>query len=260
MLTVAPELKREPVVVEVKERVALITGAGRGIGQAIARRLYRDGLAVALTDVDAAAVEAAGREIDPSGNLRLAVACDVSSAAAVDQLVDTVLGRFGRLDVLVNNAGITRDNLLLRMKDEEWDSVIGVNLTGAFLCLRAVVRQMMKKRSGRVINISSVVGLMGNAGQANYCAAKAGLIGLTKSAARELASRGITVNAIAPGFIQTAMTDALPEEAKNRLQGAIPMGRLGTVDDVAAAVSYLASADADYVTGQVLQINGGMYM
>lgn len=175
-------------------------------------------------------------------------------------MVSQALSSMGRIDILVNNAGITRDNLLVRMKDDEWNAVLNVNLKGAFLCTQAVIRSMSKQRYGRIINIASIVGVMGNAGQANYAASKAGLIGFSKTVAREYAERGVTVNAVAPGFIDTAMTQALPEEARKTLMAQIPMGRLGTVDDVALAVSFLASDDASYMTGQVLHVNGGMYM
>jgi 3-oxoacyl-[acyl-carrier protein] reductase len=190
----------------------------------------------------------------------IAVAGDVAVTADADRLVDAAVAAYGRLDILVNNAGITRDGLLLRMKDEDWDAVLNVNLKGAFLCTRAAAKVMSKQRYGRIINISSVVGEMGNAGQANYCASKAGLLGLTKSVARELARRNVTVNAVTPGFIVTDMTEALPEKTREELASQIPLGRLGDAEDIAHAVLFLASDGAGYVTGQVLGVNGGMYM
>jgi len=246
--------------VSLKGKVALVTGGARGIGRAIAERLGSAGADLALFDVlpelEAAAAElAAGLGVKVRG-----YRVNVTVAAEVDAAVEAVLRDLGRLDVLVNNAGITRDNLLMRMKDEEWDAVLAVNLKGAFLCTRAVARPMLKQRSGRIVNIASVVGLMGNAGQANYAASKAGLIGLTKSSAKELASRGVTVNAVAPGYIRTAMTDQLSAEQKNKMLGLVPLGRMGEAADVAAAVAFLASDDAGYVTGQVLTVDGGMVM
>jgi 3-oxoacyl-[acyl-carrier protein] reductase len=243
-----------------KGKVALITGGARGIGRAIAERLGSAGADLALFDV-LPDLEAAAAELAAKLGVRTkACKVNVTVAAEVDAAVEAVAKDFGRLDVLVNNAGITRDNLLMRMKDEEWDAVLAVNLKGAFLCTRAVSRTMLKQRSGRIINIASVVGLMGNAGQANYAASKAGLIGLTKSCAKELASRGVTVNAVAPGYIRTAMTERLTPEQKNKMLQLVPLGRMGEAADVAAAVAFLASDDAGYVTGQVLTVDGGMVM
>ncbi|MBN1459738.1 MAG: 3-oxoacyl-[acyl-carrier-protein] reductase [Armatimonadetes bacterium] len=241
--------------------VSLITGARRGIGRVIALRLASLG-PVALNDVAAGQEElnAVADEIRAAGGTALAVPGDVTEAESVDAVVGKVMAEFGRLDVLVNNAGITRDGLLLRMTDEQWRTVIEVNLTGAFVCTRAAAKIMLRQRSGRIVNMASVVGVMGNAGQANYSASKAGLIGLTKSTARELASRGITVNAIAPGFIVSPMTDQLSDEAKEKLFSAIPLGRLGTAEDVAEAVAFLASPASSYITGQVLKVDGGMHM
>jgi 3-oxoacyl-[acyl-carrier protein] reductase len=199
-------------------------------------------------------------EIKEKGGEAIAVAGDVAVTADADRLVDAAVAAYGRLDILVNNAGITRDGLLLRMKDEDWDAVLNVNLKGAFLCTRAAAKVMSKQRYGRIINISSVVGEMGNAGQANYCASKAGLLGLTKAVARELARRNVTVNAVTPGFIVTDMTEALPEKTREELASQIPLGRLGDAEDIAHAVLFLASDGAGYVTGQVLGVNGGMYM
>ena len=242
-------------------RVALVTGGSRGIGRACAERLAKDGFEVYLTYVSRPEeAEKAVAAIVEAGGEAKAFRLDASSREAVsaffaDEIKDKV-----SLEVLVNNAGITKDGLLIRMKDEDWDKVIQVNLTGAFACLREAAKIMVKQRSGRIVNISSVVGQMGNAGQANYVAAKAGLIGLTKSAARELSGRGITVNAVTPGFIQTDMTSVLPEAVVSKMLESIPLGRLGAPEDIAAAVSFLAGPGAGYVTGQVLAVNGGMYM
>lgn len=242
-------------------KVALVTGGSRGIGRACAERLAKDGFEVYLTYVSRPEeAEKTVAAIVEAGGEAKAFRLDASSREAVsaffaDEIKDKV-----SLEVLVNNAGITKDALLIRMKDEDWDKVIQVNLTGAFACLREAAKIMVKQRKGRIVNIASVVGQMGNAGQANYVAAKAGLIGLTKSAARELSSRGITVNAVTPGFIQTDMTSVLPEAVVSKMLESIPLGRLGAPEDIASAVSYLAGPGAGYVTGQVLAVNGGMYM
>ena len=242
-------------------RVALVTGGSRGIGRAVCLALARGGAAVALCY---AGNEAAARETEDAcralGAETLALRCDVTDADAVKDMVAAVVKRFGRLDILVNNAGITRDGLLMMMKPEDFDAVIAANLRGAFLCMKAVARQMVKQRYGRIVNLSSVVGLRGNAGQVNYAASKAGVIGMTKSLAKELAGRNITVNAVAPGFIDTDMTAALTETAKNAALGSIPMGRMGTPENVAKAVAFLAGEDAGYITGQVLAVDGGMSM
>jgi 3-oxoacyl-[acyl-carrier protein] reductase len=246
--------------VSLKGKVALVTGGARGIGRSIAERLASAGADLALFDVlpdlEAACAEMAGK----LGVKVKGYKVNVTAAAEVDAAMDAVVKDLGRVDVLVNNAGITRDNLLMRMKDEEWDAVLAVNLKGAFLCTRAVARPMLKQRAGRIVNIASVVGLMGNAGQGNYSASKAGLIGLTKSCAKEFAARGITVNAVAPGYIHTAMTDKLTPEQKEQMLKLVPLGRMGEAADVAAAVAFLASDDAGYVTGQVLTVDGGMVM
>jgi 3-oxoacyl-[acyl-carrier protein] reductase len=242
-------------------RVALVTGGSRGIGRACAERLAKDGFEVYLTYVSRPEeAEKAVAAITEAGGEAKAYRLDASSRESVTTFFNEEIKDKVRLEVLVNNAGITKDGLIIRMKDEDWDRVLQVNLTGAFACLREASRIMAKQRSGRIINISSVVGQMGNAGQSNYAAAKAGLIGLTKSAARELAGRGVTVNAVTPGFIQTDMTAVLPEAVVAKMLESIPLGRLGGTEDIAAAVSYLAGPGAAYVTGQVLAVNGGMYM
>ena len=244
----------------VQDRVALITGASRGIGRSISLALAGQGAKIIAVDVDLQATEEFVAELKAAGTEAIAVQGNVTVTADVDQMVKAGKEAFGRIDILVNNAGITKDSLLMRMKDEDWDAVLNVNLKGAFLCTRAVSKVMTKQRSGRIINIASVVGQMGNAGQANYCASKAGLIGLTKSNARELAKRNITVNAVAPGFIATAMTDALPEEQRIELANQIPLARLGSADDIANSVLFLAADNSSYITGQVIGVNGGMYM
>jgi 3-oxoacyl-[acyl-carrier protein] reductase len=241
------------------DRVALVTGASRGIGRAIALAMARQGAAVVATDVLDEAVRAVAAEIDGAGGRAMAVTANVTDAAAVGAAVAAALDRFGHVDILVNNAGITRDMLTARLKREDWQSVLDVNLTGAFTCMQAVLRPMLRQQWGRIISISSVVGQMGNAGQANYAASKAGLIGLSKSVAREAAGRNITVNVVAPGLIDTDMTRVLPENVRSEWASKIPMGRLGSAEDVASAVCYLASEEAAYVTGQVLAVNGGMY-
>jgi 3-oxoacyl-[acyl-carrier protein] reductase len=244
----------------VKDRVAVVTGASRGIGRSIALALAAGGAKIVAADVSLEGCQELVDELAGQGTEGLAVQCNVTSSQDADRLIDAAVEKFGRVDILVNNAGITRDGMLMRMKDEDWDAVLSINLKGAFVCTRAVSKVMTKQRSGRIINIASIVGQMGNAGQANYCASKAGLIGLTKSNARELARRSITVNAVAPGFIATAMTDALPEKVRNELAAQIPLERLGSADDIANAVLFLASDNSAYITGQVLAVNGGMYM
>ncbi len=239
---------------------ALVTGAAQGIGKTIALLFAREGADVAVSDVNLDRARETAGEIEALGRKSSAIEGNVADFNSCDELIAKTIEDLGGLDILVNNAGITRDTLILRMKEEDWDAVIGVNLKGTFNCTKAAVKYMSKQRTGKIVNIASIVGLMGNAGQANYSASKAGVIGLTKTTAREFASRGITANAVAPGFIATAMTDAIPEKAKNELIGQIPMGRLGTADDVAEAVLFLSSAASDYITGQVVSVNGGMYM
>ncbi len=241
-------------------KVAIVTGASRGIGRAIALRLAAEGARVAVTATTPAGAQKTAEEISAQGGEALPLAVNVADADSVTEMVQQVLDHFGGIDILVNNAGITRDNLLLRMTSEEWRQVIEVNLTGVFHCIKAVTKTMMKQRQGKIINISSVVGEIGNAGQANYAAAKAGIIGLTKSVARELAGRNVQVNCVAPGFIQTDMTEKLPEKAREQLQQSIPAGRIGDPEDVAGLVAFLAGNDADYITGQVINVDGGMAM
>ena len=243
-----------------KEKVAVITGASRGIGRSIALALAAKGATIVAVDMDQASTEAVVAELQATGAKALAVVGNVTVSADVERMIDAAIEAFGRVDILVNNAGITRDGLLMRMKEDDWDAVLNVNLKGAFLCTRAAFKVMSKQRYGRIVNIASIVGQMGNAGQANYCASKAGLIGLTKSNAREMAKRSITVNAVAPGFIATAMTDALSDKVRAELTAQIPLERLGSADDIANAVVFLASEAAGYITGHVLSVNGGMYM
>ncbi len=240
-------------------KVAVVTGAGRGIGRSIALALASRGALVVPTDVVKPETDASGPAPAGPGRVTGVEVMNVTDAAAADAAFGKVLSDHGRLDILVNNAGITRDQLLMRMKREDWDRVLEVNLTGAFVCTQAVLRPMMKQRQGRIVSISSVVGQMGNAGQSNYAASKAGLIGFSKSLAREVASRNITVNVVAPGLIDTDMTRALAPEVQAEWQSKVPLGRFGTPEDVAAAVCFLASDEASYITGQVLAVNGGMY-
>lgn len=242
-------------------QTALVTGAAGGIGSAICHALARQGARIALSGTNAGKLRAFREELnDTYGHDHVEITCDLSQADSVEKLVPAAVDTLGKLDILVNNAGITRDGLIMRMKDDDWDQVIRVNLEAAFRLMRAAARPMMKARHGRIVSITSVVGATGNPGQANYAAAKAGLVGMSKSLGQELASRGITVNCVAPGFIRTAMTDGLPDAQKEALNARIPMGRMGEGEDIGAAVAYLASREAGYVTGQTLHVNGGMAM
>jgi 3-oxoacyl-[acyl-carrier protein] reductase len=244
---------------DLANKVAIVTGGGRGIGRAIALKLAEVGATIVVNDIgDASPVDGVAEEIRAMNRESLVILADVSLSSDVDRLVETTIATYGRIDILVNNAGITRDQLVLRMSDEDWDRVMNVNLKSVFLCTRAAVRPMIKQRWGRIINITSIVGIVGNAGQANYASAKAGIIGFTRSIAKEVASRGITANAIAPGFIDTQMTQQLEETQKQELKRRIPLGYLGTPRDVAEAVAFLASEEARYITGQVLNVDGGM--
>lgn len=241
-------------------KVALVTGAGQGIGRAIALKLASHGADVAVVDVNFENATSTAVEAQKMGSRAMALRVDVTDFKKTNEMAESVFNEYDGLHILVNNAGITKDALIMRMKEEDWDAVLGVNLKGAFNCTKAAVKYMTKQRWGRIVNIASIVGVMGNAGQANYAASKAGLIGLTKSVAREFASRNITCNAVAPGFIETAMTDALPEKKRDELIANIPLGRLGGPEDVAKGVLFLASNDSSYITGHVLNVNGGMFM
>lgn len=243
-----------------QEKVAIVTGAGQGLGRSTALRFANEGAKVVVADMNRETAHDTVTTITSSGGEAIAVIVDVSLAQDAERMVTDALAEFGRIDVLVNNAGIVRDQLLMRMKPDEWDAVVATNLTAASVCCRSALRPMLKQRWGRIINISSVVGQSGNPGQTNYAASKAGLIGFTKSLAQEVASRGITVNVVAPGMIDTDMTAALDDRAREALLGRIPVGRLGAPEEIAAAVRFLASDEASYITGQVLSVNGGMYM
>jgi len=243
-----------------KDKVALVTGGAQGIGKAICMRLAKEGADIAVVDINLDTAQATAKEIESLGRKSIALKVNVSNFTESEKMVEDAVASLGGLHILVNNAGITRDKLLLRMTEDEWDAVINVNLKSAFNCTKAAVKVMSKNRYGRIVNIASIVGLMGNAGQANYSASKAGMIGLTKTVAREFASRNITSNAVAPGFIDTAMTQAMNEAARAALISQIPLSRLGTPDDVADGVVFLASDAASYITGHVLSINGGMFM
>jgi len=241
-------------------KVALVTGGAQGIGKAIALLLAQNGSDIVISDINLEKAEETVKEIEGTGQRAMAIKVDVANSGEVERMVQTILERFGHIDILVNNAGIARDKLILRMSEEDWDAVLGVNLKGTFNCTKAIIRHMSKQRSGKIVSIASVVGEMGNAGQANYSASKAGVIGFTKTIAREFAQRGVNVNAIAPGYIETPMTDALPGKAKEELRRLIPMDRLGRPEDVAEAVLFLVSEASSYITGQVLNVNGGIYM
>ncbi|MFA5090929.1 MAG: 3-oxoacyl-[acyl-carrier-protein] reductase [Candidatus Omnitrophota bacterium] len=243
-----------------KDKVALVTGGARGIGRQIALAFAREGSDMVIWDVNMKEAGETGQEIEALGRKCLALEVDITDHVKVAEAVNKILDKFKKVDILVNNAGITKDNLLLRMSEAEWDAVLNVNLKGAFNCAKAVSRVMIKQRCGKIINIASIIGIIGNPGQANYSASKAGIIAFTKTAAKELASRNINVNAVAPGFIQTEMTAKLPEEYKQKMQGAIPLGRFGNPQDVAGVCVFLASEEANYITGQTIVVDGGMVM
>ncbi|MDD5409032.1 MAG: 3-oxoacyl-[acyl-carrier-protein] reductase [Candidatus Omnitrophica bacterium] len=243
-----------------KDKVALVTGGARGIGQAIALTFAREGADIVVADVNLEIAQKTALEIEGLGRKALALEMDVTNYEKVEEGVNKILDKMGKVDILVNNAGITKDNLLLRMSQADWDAVINVNLKGTFNCIKAVSRPMIKQRSGRIISIASIIGLMGNPGQANYAASKAGIIALTKTVAKELASRNVNANAVAPGFIQTEMTAKLPEDIKKKMLEAIPLAKLGTPQDVANTCLFLASDESSYITGQVITIDGGMVM
>ncbi len=245
---------------QLKDKNAIVTGSAQGIGKSIALALAKAGANIVVSDVNIEEAEKTAKEIEALGRKALAVKCNVADANEVSELVKKTQETFDTIDILVNNAGVTRDNLMMRMEEKDWDLVLDVNLKGAFLLTKAVSRIMMKQRQGRIVNMSSVIGVMGNAGQSNYAASKGGLIAFTKSTAKEFASRNITCNAIAPGFIETAMTAKLTEEVKENYKKGIPLGRMGSVDDVANAVMFLVSEQASYITGQVLHVDGGLVM
>jgi len=245
---------------DITDRVGIITGGARGIGEAIALGFAKNGVNLAIADINLNAADETAARLTTLGVKAVGIKLDVSNAESVKQAFEDIRKEFKRIDILINNAGITKDSLLLRMKEEDWDAVININLKGIFLCSREAIKDMSKQRYGRIVNITSVAAFMGNPGQANYSASKAGIVGFTKTIAKEYASRGITVNAVAPGFIQTAMTDVLSDSVKEEMKRLIPLGRFGTVEDIANAVIFLASPDSGYITGQVIHVNGGMYM
>lgn len=241
-------------------KLALITGGARGIGKEIAMLFAKHGADIAICDVNLEEAEKTSKEIQSLGRQSLAFKADVTDSSQVQDMVDKILDKFNKIDILINNAGITKDNLLLRMSEEEWDKVIAINLKGTFLCTKMVSRVMLKQRYGKIVNLASIIGIMGNAGQANYAASKAGIIGLTKSVAKELASRNVCVNAIAPGFIKTDMTAKLPEDVQKKMLSVIPLARFGEAKDVADLALFLSSESSSYITGQVIQVDGGMVM
>ncbi len=245
---------------KLKDRISLITGAARGIGREIALLFAREGSDVVVCDVDLEAAQNTQKEIEALGRRSLSFKVDVTNLAQIEEMANLILDKFSKIDILVNNAGITKDNLVLRMSEDEWDKVLSVNLKGAFNCIKVVSRHMLKKRYGKIVSVASIIGMIGNAGQANYAASKGGLIALTKSVAKEFGSRNINANAVAPGFIQSAMTDKLPQDYKNQMLANIPMGKLGLPEDVARVCLFLASSESDYITGQVIVVDGGMTM
>jgi len=248
------------LVLDLKGKVAIVTGGAQGIGKSIATRLAQAGANLVIADVMEEVAKSTAQEISQKGNEAISIKVDVSSLSSVEEMVKKTLDKFGRIDILVNNAGITRDGLVMRMKEEDWDLVLDINLKGAFNCIKTVSPIMMKQKSGKIVNIASIVGIIGNIGQANYSASKAGLIALTKTCARELASRRINVNAVAPGFIQTSMTERLPLQVREKLSSQIPFGEIGKPEDVASAVLFLVSEEASYITGEVIRVDGGMAM
>ena len=241
-----------------KDQVVLITGSARGIGKEIAKTFANEGATVIISDINAASAEATSEEFKKEGFNSSSFACDVTSMKSVEEMINKILDNYSRIDILVNNAGITKDNLLLRMSENEWDAVLNTNLKGVFCCTKAVTKSMLRAKKGKIINIASIIGITGNAGQANYSASKAGIIGFTKSIAKEFSSRGITSNAVATGFIQSDMTDKLTDKAREEIFKTIPLGKLGTPKDVANACLFLASSEADYITGQTIVVDGGM--
>ncbi len=241
-------------------KIALITGAAQGIGKAIALLFAQNGADIIVADIHLEKAQETAKEIQTIGQRAMAIKVDVANLNDVEQMVQSILERFGQIDILINNAGIARDKLILRMTEEDWDAVLNINLKGTFICTKVAIKPMAKRRYGKIVNIASVVGLMGNVGQANYAASKAGVIGFTKTIAREFAQRGINVNAIAPGYIETPMTDAIPEKVKEEMKRRIPMERLGRPEDVAEGALFLVSEASSYITGQVLNVNGGIYM
>lgn len=245
---------------DLKGKVAIVTGGAQGIGKSIATQLAQAGANIVIADVVEEVAKSTAQEISQKGNEAISIKVDVSSLSSVEEMVKKTLDKFGRIDILVNNAGITRDALVMRMKEEDWDLVLDINLKGAFNCIKTVSPIMMKQKSGKIVNIASIVGIIGNIGQANYSASKAGLIALTKTCAKELASRRINVNAVAPGFIQTSMTERLPAQVKEKLSSQIPFGEIGKPEDVASAVLFLVSEKASYITGEVIRVDGGMAM
>lgn len=245
---------------DLKGKVAIVTGGAQGIGKSIATQLAQAGANIVIADVVEEVAKSTAQEISQKGNEAISIKVDVSSLSSVEEMVKKTLDKFGRIDILINNAGITRDALVMRMKEEDWDLVLDINLKGAFNCIKTVSPIMMKQKSGKIVNIASIVGIIGNIGQANYSASKAGLIALTKTCAKELASRRINVNAVAPGFIQTSMTERLPAQVKEKLSSQIPFGEIGKPEDVASAVLFLVSEKASYITGEVIRVDGGMAM
>ena len=245
---------------KLENKIAIVTGGARGIGKAISMSLANEGATIAIVDINEEAAQETADEMNKAGFTAKGYKANVASPEDVNAMVKAVIKDFGQVDILVNNAGITRDNLIMRMTENEWDLVIDINLKGTFNCIKAVTRPMMKARSGKIVNIASIVGVMGNAGQANYCASKGGVIGLTKSAARELAARNINVNGVAPGYIQTEMTDVLSDEAKEWFMNNIPLKRAGSPESVASVVTFLAGPDSEYITGQTINLDGGMVM